>query len=311
MTFFVLCSFNAKVAPRDSAKGGVQVGYLMTVVAFIIWGFTSTVILRAVPLTGPAASSAGCLIGAVAMLAVLGPKRWPEVLDVIRRHPWRLMGLGAAFAGCSFTYQWSVKSTSVANAVLTHSFQPILTCLVFIPLWGGPRTTAKGYAALALGIAGLALLLWPQLSWQGPFLGVALGAASAVFFSWYLVQAPFFKKHEPQSLQVAVLLAAAAFLLPAWAFNGPVVIDGRGVAATLAFGLLNFALANVLYFRAMRRIPMGHVATLAYVEPVVGIIAAAMFLGEPMTAGVIGGGLLILASGALVIFDRPPKNETT
>ncbi|HTK04710.1 MAG TPA: DMT family transporter [Candidatus Eisenbacteria bacterium] len=282
-------------------------GYLMTVAAFIIWGFTSTVILRAVPLTGPAASSAGCLIGAAAMLAVLGPKRWPEVLGVFRRHAWRLAGLGAAFAGCSFTYQWSVKSTSVANAVLTHSLQPILTCLVFIPLWGGPKTTAKGYGALALGIAGLALLLGPQLSWEGPLLGVLLGAASAGFFSWYLVQVPFFKEHEPQTLQIAVLLSAAAFLLPAWFFNGPVVLDARGIGATLAFGLLNFALANVLYFRAMRRIPMGHVATLAYVEPVVAIVSAAAFLGEPMTAGVIGGGLLILASGALVIFDRPGR----
>ena len=231
----------------------------------------------------------------------------------MRQHPWRLAGLAAAFAGCSLTYQWSVKSTTVANAVLTHSFQPILTCLLFLPLMGAARPTRKGYGALALGMGGLAVLLWPQLSWNGmSFMsvwGLALGTASAAFFAWYNVQLPFFEKlAKPDILQTSVTLVATVILLPALAFAGPVEFDVRGASATIAFCVLNFAVANILYFRAVRRIPIGHLATLAYVEPVVSIVAASIFLGEPMTAGVLAGGALILASGALVIFDRPGRS---
>lgn len=285
-------------------------GYLTAVLAFVIWGFTSTVILRAVPLTGPAASDAGFLVGSAIMLAVIGPRRWHEVWTLARRHPWRLLGLAAAFAGCSFTYQWSVKSTTVANAVLTHSLQPILTCLMFIPLWGGSPPTRKGYAALALGMTGLGILLWPQLSLDGSLgghvLGIGLGAISGAFFSWYNVQLPFFKdrvKHD--ALQTAITLAAAVMLLPVWLFAEVAPFDARGAVATIAFCVLNFAVANMLYFRAAGKIPIGHIATLAYIEPVVGIFGAAMLLGEPAGAGTLVGGTLILASGALVVFDRP------
>lgn len=283
-------------------------GYLYAVLAFLIWGFTSTVVLRAVPLVGPAASLAGSVIGTLAMLAYVGPKRWPEVLDVARRHPWRLVGIGVGFAGCSLTYHWSIKTTTVANAALTHSLQSLLTVLLFIPLWGGPRPTAKGFVALLLGLAGLIVLLWPQLSWQGPFLGIALGTASAVFYSWNMVQLPYFSARVQQdALQVAVLAATTVFLLPALFFADMPVWDARGVGATLTFGLLNFALANVFFLRAMKLAPVGHVGTLAYLEPVIGIVAAAMFLSEPMTAGVVSGGALILASGVLVVLDRPKE----
>lgn len=285
-------------------------GYLLAILAFVIWGFTSSVILRSVPLPGPVASEAGCLIGAVTLLAVIGPKRWPDVIRLFRDHPLRLAGLAAAFGCCSFTYQWAVKTTTVANAVLTHSLQPILTCLLFVPLWGGAKPTRKGYAALALGMSGLAILIGPQLSWQGSTFetaaGMTLGVVSGASFSWYIVQAPFFsERSDPVTLLTAVVIAAAAMLSPSLAFAGDVAFDWRGTLALLAFALLNFVVANAMYFRAMTRIPVGHVATIAYVEPLVAIVAAAAFLGEPMTLGVLAGGVLILGSGALVMSDRP------
>lgn len=290
-------------------------GYLMAALAFVIWGFTSTVVLRHVPLAGPAASLAGGVIGTLTMLAVIGPGRWREVAAIARDHTWRLIGLGVGFAGCSFTYHWSIKTTSVANAALTHSLQPLLTCLLFVPLWGGTRPTGKGYAALALGLAGLAVLLWPQLSITGPLhanlFGLALGTASAVFYSWNIVQLPYFTgKVHTDALQVAILGTSTAFMLPALAMAEVPAWDLHGIAATLTFGVLNFALANVLFLRAMRRVSVGHIGTLAYLEPVVGIVAAAAFLAEPMTATTLVGGALILVSGALVVTDREPKTVT-
>jgi drug/metabolite transporter (DMT)-like permease len=44
------------------------------------------------------------------------------------------------------------------------------------------------------------------------------------------------------------------------------------------------------------------VAIYTYLEPVVAIGAAALFLGEPLSQHALWGGALILASGALVMF---------
>jgi drug/metabolite transporter (DMT)-like permease len=289
-------------------------GYLCAICAFLIWGIASTVILRAIPLPGPAASCAGALVGSAAMLAWIGPGRWREVASAWRTHGWRLVGLSAAFAGCSLTYQWSVKMTTVANAVLTHSFQPFMTCLLFVPLWGGERPTIKGWLALVVGIAGLAIVLAPELSLGATnhLWGAFLGAASAAFFAWYNVQVPTLQDRMPQHiLHTAIVLGAAALCLPALFFVGPVTFGPKEIGATLAFGLLSFAFANVLFFKAIRLAPVGHVATLAYLEPIVSITAAALLLDEPAHAGVWLGGGLILASGALVVYDRPPRLKTT
>lgn len=286
-------------------------GYLYAILAFCIWSISSTVVLRAVPLPGPAASDAGCLIGAAAVLLWMGPSRWPEVVAAWRNHGWRLLGLSAAFAGCAFTYPWAVKTTTVANAVLTHSLQPFLTCLLFVPLWGGARPTVKGWLALVIGMAGLAIVLGPQLSLEDPHLalGVTLGAISAAFFAWYNVQVPALQERlSPRVLHAAMILGAGALLSPAWLFAGSVTIDLRGAGAIVAFGLLNFAAANALFFKAMRLVPVCHVGTLAYFEPIMSITAAALWLGESATSGIFAGGALIFASGALVVYDRPRRS---
>lgn len=289
-------------------------GYLCAILAFLIWGFASTVVLRAIPLPGPAASCMGALIGSAAMLAWIGPRRWPQVRAAWRNHGPQLLGLSAAFAGCSFTYQWSVKTTTVANAVLTHSFQPFMTCLLFVPLWGGQRPTVKGWLALTVGIAGLAIVLAPELSLGATnhLWGALLGAASAAFFAWYNVQVPKMHDRLPQSiLHTSIIIGAAALLLPSLLFVGPVAFGAKEIGAVLAFGLMSFAVANVLFFRAIRLAPVGHVGTLAYLEPIVSIAAAAAFLGEPPSAGIYVGGSLILVAGALVVYDRPPRLKTT
>ncbi len=289
-------------------------GYLCAILAFLIWGFASTVVLRAIPLPGPAASCTGALIGTVAMLLWIGPGRWPQVRAAWRDHGPRLLGLSAAFAGCSFTYQWSVKTTTVANAVLTHSFQPFMTCLLFVPLWGGQRPTVKGWLALVVGIAGLAIVLAPELSLGATnhLWGAVLGTASAAFFAWYNVQVPKMHDRLPQSiLHTAIVLGAAALLLPSLLFVDTVSFGAKEVGALVAFGLMSFAVANVLFFRALKTAPVGHVGTLAYIEPIVSIAAAAAFLAEPPSAGVYVGGALVLAAGALVVYDRPPRLKTT
>jgi len=60
------------------------------------------------------------------------------------------------------------------------------------------------------------------------------------------------------------------------------------------------ALTGFLFLGGMRRVRTDHVAILTYVEPVSAVVLAAIFLGEPLTAATLVGGVLVVAGGVLV-----------
>jgi drug/metabolite transporter (DMT)-like permease len=258
-----------------------------------------------IPLPGPVLTTLCCLLGGCAMLVLIGPRRRPLVRRALAEHPWRVLALSAAFAGCALTFQWAVKTTTVANAVLTHSLQALVTCLVFLPLMGAGWPGLRGLAALVLGLSGLGIVLWPQLDANAGWFGIAMGTASAVFFAWFNVQFRWFKgRILPDVLQCCNLLLSSIMTLPValtmeWSVPGPI-----GIAALLGTTLGSYVLANKFYFYAMERIPVGSAATLSYIEPVIAICAAALLLGEPVAGHTALGGALVVASGVLTVW-RP------
>lgn len=282
-------------------------GYLSGIAAFIIWGVASSVLFRFVPLPGPVATNAGCLIGAVIMLTWIGPRRWHEIVRAIKTYPLRILGLTAAFACCSVTFQWAVKTTTIANAVLTHSLQALITCLVFLPLMGQKRPDRRGLTALLLGLVGLAIVFWPQLDVRTGWFGIVSGIVSGVFFAWFNVQFPWFKdKVDRDIIHCCNLLVGAIVVLPFTLTMSWSMPHGGGLVALLCMGFFTFVAANKLYFYAIQNAPVGHVATLSYVEPIIAIAAAAAVLSEPITAYALTGGALVLLSGVLVV-SAPEK----
>src|SRR5688572_12696357 len=143
----------------------------MVVLAFCIWGFTSTVILRHVPLFGPAATQAGATIGACTLLLISNRETRRKAWALVRTYPLRMFGVTAAFALTSGLYHWSIKTTSIANASLSHSQHPLFACLLFMPLYMGIRPSKTVFAALGVGTVGMAVLLGPQFSLGTPLFG--------------------------------------------------------------------------------------------------------------------------------------------
>ena len=71
-------------------------------------------------------------------------------------------------------------------------------------------------------------------------------------------------------------------------------------AALATLGIVHTALTGFLFLGGMRRVRTDHVAILTYVEPVSAVVLAAIFLGEPLTAATLVGGVLVVAGGVLV-----------
>src|SRR5260221_463977 len=84
----------------------------------------------------------------------------------------------------------------------------------------------------------------------------------------------------------------------------PAHVDVAGWSTAVLYGLLNFTVAYMLYWAAAEKLPMTRFSVLAYLEPVVAIGCAALWLGEAITTHAAAGGVLILASGAIVAFGN-------
>jgi drug/metabolite transporter (DMT)-like permease len=283
-------------------------GHAAALAAFAIWGLASSVLLRHIPLPGPVVTCLGGAFGAVFTFMIVWRKHGAGVFRALRGRAPMFIKFAAAAAASGMTFHWSVKLTTVANAVLTHALQPLLTCLIFLPIFNKEKVDRRGFASLIVGIVGLAVLLWPQLSWNVSWLGIGLGIASAAFFSWFIIQMPGFDDVPPEIVVFWEFCFGSMLLAPfaAWQWEGS--LSATTVGWLALFGLMIGTLANLLYFYASRHAPLSHVATLAYFEPVVCIAAAALFLGEPLTSSAAAGGALVLGSGLIVMTG---KKKTT
>ncbi len=63
-------------------------------------------------------------------------------------------------------------------------------------------------------------------------------------------------------------------------------------------------LPGLLYFAGLRRIAAEKAGILAYLEPLVAVLAGWLAFGETPAPAALAGGLLIIAGGALVV-TRP------
>ncbi len=286
-------------------------GILAAVAAFTLWGFTTTLFLRWIPLPGPFITCFSCLVGALTMLLRIGPARWWEARIAWSCDRQRVLAMSAAFAACGMTFHLALKKTLVANAVLTHTTYPLMTGLVLLPLLRKKLPGTAEVIALFLGIAGMTVLFWPQLSWRGSWAGEALGLSSAVFFSGYCLLMDGWRTSMPrESALVPILLLAFMILLPFGLGSYPHLPPAKALLGIVVLGVSCFAVPNALFLYAIRTVPVGRATTLGYLEPVVAILTAALLLGEPLTPNAILGGALVIASGALIVFGIKNKPAT-
>jgi drug/metabolite transporter (DMT)-like permease len=280
--------------------------YLYAILAFTAWGVNSIVLrfLEERGVTGPIPGFCGTVIAAALLLTAVGKDGRSAMAKLYLRFPWRMAVQAIAFSFTSLTYQLAIQKTSMANAALTHSLQPIFTCLIFAPLLYKKRPSRMEMLAITLGIAGMYALLANKLAWNGHMEGIGYGVLSAVCYSCSLLNVASFPKDIDRKVLVAAILTTSVpVLLPFSLYAGFPAMDLPIVGLLVLFGTLGYAAANVFYITAVRMLSVGHLATLSYLEPVVAIVAAALWLNEPVTANALIGGALILASSGIIAYD--------
>lgn len=215
-------------------------------------------------------------------------------------------------AAVQSTYYYSIAHLGVNVGILIQYLAP--TLLVALELLRGRWVGWSMIAAVACALAGTALLVGgvdTRALEAGP-LQWAVGFASAVSFAFYIRYSKRGLAHyHPATVLFYTFLVAALF----WAIRTPPwVIAAAGFGADLwlmfvALGLFSTLVPFSLFYAGLRSLPAAEAGVIATAEPLVVIVAAAVFLGERLGAMQLVGALFVLAAALLASRGKPEAVE--
>jgi drug/metabolite transporter (DMT)-like permease len=168
------------------------------------------------------------------------------------------------------------------------------------------RPTLRDIAALVLGIAGVALLLGADgfAFTAGKLIGIALALSCAILFALGNVlnraQLPM-----PPLVVVAwqVGLGCFVMLVIGIVFEHPnyAAITPVGIACLVYMTLVPMGLCYLTWFETLRRLPPTSASTGMLLVPVIGVVSAALILGEPLGLREVAAMVLTLGGVTLAL----------
>ncbi|KQW20731.1 multidrug DMT transporter permease [Afipia sp. Root123D2] len=262
------------------------IGFLCLGITALGWGLNwpgVKILLREWP---PLFSRGLAGVAAALILAAVAAGRG-EQLKVPREAIPRLLfaAFTNVFAWMGFT-NMAMKWISVSEGALLVYTMPIWATLFAWPLLG-TRPTLRDVAALALGVTGLAILFGGQGLSLGhdKLLGVLLALSSAILFALgnILNRKPI---PVPPIALVAwqVGLGCLAMVVLGVAFEKPDygALSGIGWAVMAYMTIIPMGICYMTWFETLRRLPPATASIGMLIVPPIGVVSAALILGEPL-----------------------------
>ncbi|MGH1338363.1 MAG: DMT family transporter [Aureispira sp.] len=202
----------------------------------------------------------------------------------------------------------SIQQSTVAIGLLTFSTFPVFTTLLE-PLLHATRLHSKDVLNAVLTLLGVALVL-PSWSWQDPnTLGVLLGIFSGASFALLsILNRQWVAQYSPWVI-AWYQDSSAALLLGPWLIGQAWVLTGTEWGLLILLGVIFTALAHGWFIRGLKTVPAKTASLMASLEPVYGIFAAAVLLGEWPTWRVYLGGTIILGVLLQATWSAPTTKD--
>jgi drug/metabolite transporter (DMT)-like permease len=214
---------------------------------------------------------------------------------------------------------WGEKYVSSGLAALIVADVPIWVVAIEAWVYRAGRVTAQGYVGLAMGMAGLLILLWPRLT-SGTHLGhleligtiiLTVGsmawALGSVFSHRFPLTVDVFTSAAWQMtlggiVNAAIALLTGQFLHAKW--TAPAV---ESIAYLIVCGSW---LGYTAYIWLLEHVPTPKVATYAYVNPIIAVFLGWLILREKVDGFMLVGTVIIIASVALVNTSKLKRVES-
>ena len=220
------------------------------------------------------------------------------------------------------------------NMTLSYAEQYVpsgLSALIVavVPLWflvldsmllGEHHIARRGLAGLGLGIAGIVILLWPELTKTGTLGRAQFWASLSLLlasFSWALgsvLSKRWQSGTDPLSATGWQMTFAGLGNLLFAAFAGNfsrVVWTPRGISAVLYLVVCGSWIGYTAYIFLLQHVPTSKVSTYAYVNPVVAVFLGWLVMHERVDAYILVGSAIVIASVILVTSAKVKTRAVT
>lgn len=196
---------------------------------------------------------------------------------------------------------------SAGVAALIVGMQPLLTASIAGRMLG-ERVTSLQWTGLALGLAGVTLVVWQKMSLQGLTAGSLLLAFIALFSITFgtLYQKRHCPSFDARSGSVIQFAAALTLLLPLALVTESMQIEWTG-EFLFALGWLVLILsvgAISLLFRLIARGAATRVSSLFYLTPAVTAVMAYLIFDEKLSSPALAGMAAAIAGVAMINRNR-------
>lgn len=282
---------------------------LAFVLVYVFWGSTYLGIRIAVEHIPPALMcGTRFAIAGVLMLAYCGFSGRRIRYGALQLGQMALIGILLLMGG-NLTLSYAEKIVPSGLAALLIAIVPLWFLVLDSLLLGDHHISPRGLWGLGLGIAGIVVLLWPDLRTTGGLGRRELWAALTLpfaSFSWALgsVLSKRWQADEDRLSSTAwqMTFAGLANLILAMGIGdfSRVVWTARGIGAILYLVVCGSWIGYTAYIYLLAHVPTSKVSTYAYVNPVVAVFLGWAIEHEVVDHFILAGSVIVVASVVLV-----------
>ncbi len=277
---------------------------------YVFWGSTYLGIGIAVEQIPPGVMCAArFLIAGTVMLAycALTGRR----IRFSARQLWHLAAVGILLLmGGNLTLSYAEQIVPTGLSALLIAVTPLWFLVLDSLLLGDHHISRRGKIGLAIGVAGVVVLIWPDLRHPNALghrelwwlLALQLGSFSWAFGSVLSKKWQTAATDPFGAIAWQMIFAGLANLIFALLVEKPahVMWTFRGVAAILYLVVCGSWIGYTAYIWLLQHVPTSKVSTYAYVNPVVAVFLGWLVLHERIDRYILMGSAIIVASVVLV-----------
>lgn len=217
-----------------------------------------------------------------------------------------ILGFCGFFISTQITYI-GIHHTTAANAAILQTTGPVLVAIV-ARLYLGDRLRSLQKAGAALSVLGVLVVVTDGRLWTLGIEDLRLGDFLTIFalcgWAAYTVYGKrVLLTHSPALTTTAAYVCGTVMIVPLAAltsplFPTPTLSAGTAWLVVLYQAILG-AVAHIWWYRAVQIVGPSRSAVFMNVTPIVGIVLAAVLLGETIGPWQVAGAGLVLAGVAL------------
>lgn len=271
-----------------------------------IWGASFLFIRISAPVLGPIMLMALRFAAAASFLLLI-------TLLLRRKMPQRAYWKSYVFQGLVgatipfFMFGYAAQTLPASTLAILNATAPIWGALLGA-VFGRHRMTLNAALGLALGVAGVGVLVGFDASMMSPHAGMAVAAVLGATLCYSIVTLNVKRELmlDPLSTALGTMAVSALAVAPMAPFFWPAEMPSLLVTGSaLTLGVVCSGLAYLMYFRLIADVGPAPALTVTFLIPVFGVLWGALFLGESVGWHTLAGSLITITGTALVTGFRP------